>query len=89
MLSETQINKAFEASDIDEGSTWALTMKGTILLQQGLTDQATKYFNQVLEIEPNGMMGLFATGFKAYIGGNKEEGLRAIQLWEIYVSTCD
>jgi len=77
-----KFNKAFEAAEIDRGSAYELTMKGTTLLQDGRSDEAMKYFTQVLKIENIGAMGIFATGYKSYIEGNKERGLQIIGLWE-------
>ena len=77
-----EYEKAFDAFEIDKGSTYAIGWQGTVLFRQGNQEQAMQYFDRVIAKEPEGLWGLYATVIKALIQGNTKEGLYATQKLE-------
>jgi len=70
--------KAFNAFDIDKGSTFSLLWQGTILFRQGEKERAVQYFDRVIALEPEGTMSLIGTFFMSHINNNIKEGLHAL-----------
>ena len=65
-------------------SPWVNRHAGFILLRQGKQEQAVKYFNQVIAMEPDGLPALFASAGKAYIENNIEVGITISRTFEQY-----
>jgi len=74
--------KAFQAYDLDKGSPFSVGNLGQMSFRKGQREQAIKYFDQLLAIEPHGAFGLLITAMKAIAMGKTEEGLRATREWE-------
>ncbi len=77
-----EFDKAFEISRIFEESPFILGHVGAALLQQGNRKQAVEHFDRAMDIEPDGLIALWATGLKASVQGNFEEGLAAARRFE-------
>jgi tetratricopeptide (TPR) repeat protein len=63
-------------------SAFTLSRLGDAFYLQGNKEQALKTYDRVLEMEPDGLSALYATGNKAFIEGNIEAGLDAAHKFE-------
>lgn len=77
-----EYEKAFNALDIDKGSTYSLGWQGIILFRQNNPEQAVEYFIRVIAMEPEKLWGLVATANKAFIEGNINKGVIAMRKLE-------
>jgi tetratricopeptide (TPR) repeat protein len=76
-------NDALEACNIITNDSWRFAKKGEIFLRMGNQAEALKYFNKI----DNRYYGrteteYFAQGFKSYILGKREDGLKITRKWE-------
>lgn len=74
-----EYQKALRGFELDSGSPYTLGWLGEVHLRMQQPIAALEFFNRVLEIEPESVLGLWATGMKAYIENKREEGLAAIR----------
>ena len=79
-----EYEKAFEVLKNYEPSPWVNRNGGFILFRQGKLEQALKYFNQVIDMEPDGLPALFSSATKAYIENNIEVGITISRTFEQY-----
>jgi serine/threonine protein kinase/Tfp pilus assembly protein PilF len=77
-----EYEKALGLYYLDPNSAWGLSHRGEIYLRLGQRNKALNEFNQALKIGLKGIVGLYATGMKAYIEGNTKAGLLAAKKWE-------
>ena len=69
--------KSFEAANNFEQTSYIISEQGAALLRLGRRGEALEYLNRSIEMDPNGLSALWATGMKAYIEGDTCEGLDA------------
>jgi TolB-like protein/Tfp pilus assembly protein PilF len=82
--------KAYEVFDLDRESTLSCAWKGMALFLQGQGERAIEYFDRAVAMEPKGYIGLRHAGIRAFLKGERNEGLRAIrQLEEANPSDSD
>jgi len=74
-----EYQKALQGFELDSGSPWSLSWKGEVYLRMKQPKRALEHFNRTLEVEPESVLGLWATGQKAAIEGNRKQGISAIQ----------
>jgi tetratricopeptide (TPR) repeat protein len=72
-----EYEKAFEAAKNYKESAFILGFVGYSLLQQGNQERAVEYFERAIDMEPDGLPALWVTGIKAFVEGNRDEGLDA------------
>jgi tetratricopeptide (TPR) repeat protein len=77
-----ELEKAFETSMRYEQGEFILGYQGAFLFRMGKRDEAVKYINRCLRMDPDGLQALWVTGLKAYIEGNVEVGLEAARQFE-------
>jgi eukaryotic-like serine/threonine-protein kinase len=77
-----EYKRACEIYDLDKGSTYSFAWQGAAHFRQAKRDDALQYCNRVITIEPDGLLGLWSRGVKAYIEGKTEEGLAVISWHE-------
>jgi len=70
-----EYEKAFEVLKDYEPSPWINEHAGFIFFRQGKQEQAVKYFDQAIAIEPDGLPALLSSAVKAYIENNIEVGI--------------
>lgn len=71
--------KAYEVFDLCDECAVAIAKKGEILYREGQIDQAQEYANRLLQMEPDGLLGLLIDGFKALVEQNMDKGLQFAQ----------
>jgi eukaryotic-like serine/threonine-protein kinase len=71
--------QALNALDLDPGSPFNVGWKAEIYVRMGQKEQAMKFINRLLELEPEGAMSSTAAVEKAYLEGNHSEALRLIR----------
>ena len=59
-------------------------IQGLALFRQGKKEQAIKYFDRVIELEPEGLSALMVAATKAYIEDEIEEGIAIASKFEQY-----
>jgi len=77
-----EYEKALDALEAFEESPFAMAYKGMVLLRQNNPVQAVEYFNQVIDMEHETLWRLVSIANKAYIEGNINEGLIAVNKLE-------
>jgi len=77
-----EYEKALNALKNYGENAFTLSVHGEVLFRQGKLDQAIEYFDRVIDIEPEGLLGLWVIAMRASLKGNIEEGLKAVQKFE-------
>ncbi len=74
-----EYQKALQAFELDSGSPWSISWKGEVYLRMKQPNLALEHFNRLLEMEPQSFLGLWATGMKGAIDGNRKQSISAIR----------
>jgi TolB-like protein/predicted Zn-dependent protease len=69
--------KSFEVSKDFEQTSYILAWQGNLLLRMGKMNQAVDCLSRAIELDPDGLSGLWATVLRAHIEGDRETGLEA------------
>ncbi|VAW35076.1 Adenylate cyclase [hydrothermal vent metagenome] len=72
-------HKALKMTDLYKQGPFTLGWKGLLYRRLGEDEKALGYFNQVLELDKDGLWANVATFFKAYIQNDYKQGLQALQ----------
>lgn len=83
-----EYGKAMEVFELDPESSDNIYFKGEIYLRQNQPERAMEYFDRIIAMEPESHHGLKSKGKKAFIEGNRQEGLRVTRQWE-QLRPCD
>jgi len=69
--------RSFEVSKDFEQTSFILAWQGNLLLRLGKQKLAVDCLSRAIDLDPDGLTGLFATSLKAYIEGDTRAGLEA------------
>ncbi|MEJ2616988.1 MAG: FlgO family outer membrane protein, partial [Ignavibacteriaceae bacterium] len=81
-LYQLKYKEAIDGLNLDRNSPYSLGFTGQIYLRMNKIDSAKKYFQKVVEIEPDGTLGRWSKAMLDYINGNRADGLRTIKKLE-------
>lgn len=73
---------ALAALNVGEESPYSMGWKASVYLHQGNYQQAIKYLDRIIKMEPGSFWELDSTGFKAVINRDFETGLQAVKKLE-------
>lgn len=80
-----EYEKAFEVlKNYPPSARTYFGIQGLALFRQGKKEQAIKYFDRVIELEPEGLSALMVAATKAYIEDEIEEGIAIASKFEQY-----
>lgn len=80
-----EYEKAFEVlKNYPPSARTYFGIQGLALFRQGKKEQAIKYFDRVIELEPDGLSALMVAATKAYIEDEIEEGIAIASKFEQY-----
>jgi DNA-binding winged helix-turn-helix (wHTH) protein/TolB-like protein/Tfp pilus assembly protein PilF len=72
-------HKALRMTELYKTSPFTLGWKGLMYRRLGDNEKAINYFNQVIDMDQNGLWANVATVFKAYISKDYKTGLEAVE----------
>jgi adenylate cyclase len=74
-----ELDRALMGFDLDPESPFGLSWKGQVYMRMDSTQRALEYLNRAIELESEGIIGLWATAQEAYIVGDRERSLAAVR----------
>ena len=74
-----ELEEALAAFDLDPNSAFGYSWKGDVYFRMNRMDLALEHLQRAIDLEPEGIIGLWAAAHAAHITGDRAEGLRAVR----------